>query len=403
MKNLHRTADRKTKKWGLTSLVLACLACGHWSTACSRGSQFDGASKTKLNLPTDPAGDALGSGDQNGSATDSHGDFSLTCQDKTATSPFFFKGQKTPRVLIPIECQIPLETQTPPNYNIDIVFVLDVTGSMGSSLLAVRKDLKNFVSALESKGWKIRVGAVPFEDKIVEDGVIRPQSNVTDVLGQMESKQLWTPQLGFGGDAPEVGLAAIERGVTLLSENVTSVQPSQNHKLLVYVSDAPAQRTKKGGFSVVETSQNLKTFKEKVVAAGGSFNLVVATTDSRKGLFDEMPTPRDQMKDLTAQAGVSATFNAVPFVASAYTAIDNLLDKTPRTMTANVPCLLRSVEIKTATGLRLLEEKNLSGNMASDKNWAAELGDYAMSKNQAIHIERSCEGQPYTQNILADF
>jgi hypothetical protein len=91
----------------------------------------------------------------------------------------------------------------------DIVFVLDVTGSMGDEIESVRNNMLSFVTALAESDINYRIGFVVFGDIIYvyNDGNMYQEQ--TDILSIINNIYLGEHGIGSGGDAPENQLKAM--------------------------------------------------------------------------------------------------------------------------------------------------------------------------------------------------
>jgi hypothetical protein len=197
-----------------------------------------------------------------------------------------------------------------PERNLDVVFLLDVTGSMKNELDAVRGGINELISLISAEKWNFRAGAVAFADVLLEEHAAT--ANLSGLLSAMDSSnENWKAPPGFGGDAPEIGLAAIERGLAMLQEaDPTGVV---EEKMLVYVSDAPAKLHATYGFDTTQTIQALRDFSQKLFTQPGlpSFRLFFSSTSSRKGLIEGMPTPVLQLQQLITESKVEGV--SLPF------------------------------------------------------------------------------------------
>lgn len=85
---------------------------------------------------------------------------------------------------------------------VDLVFVLDVTGSMANEISAVRDNITAFASDLENRGINYRLGMVTFRDEVAE------QYPFTDDVAQFREYVAAQQAIG-GGDGPENSLDAL--------------------------------------------------------------------------------------------------------------------------------------------------------------------------------------------------
>jgi hypothetical protein len=222
------------------------------------------------------------------------GQNSWNSADGTRPTAFYF----------PTSCKRNFTEPPKPARNLDIMFALDVTGSMGNELDVVRGGIRKLIDMIAAEKWNLRAGAVAFADAILEE---HPASeNLTQLLAAMDKSQPnWKATPGFGGDTPEIGLAAIERGLELLKE--ADAAGAVEEKILVYVSDAPAKLLSTHGFDLAHTSGELKKFHNGLSEMDllPSFRFFYSSTASRKGLIDAMPTPLFQLEKLVKLSGVT--------------------------------------------------------------------------------------------------
>ena len=105
----------------------------------------------------------------------------------------------------------------------DIVFVLDVSGSMDSYIQKVKNNMNNFAQAIEDQGVSARWSVVTYSDEFNVPGDPKEKSqfvngvdwytNASDTRAAINSIQL-----AYGGDAPE---AAVD-GLMFAHENLTT-------------------------------------------------------------------------------------------------------------------------------------------------------------------------------------
>jgi hypothetical protein len=224
--------------------------------------------------------------------------------DCTTTSWKSSNGSTRPdKFQITSQCGKTFVEPPTPERNLDVIFVLDVTGSMRSELDAVRGGISELISLMAAEKWNLRAGAIAFADEILEEHSVT--LNLNELLGSMSPENAnWKATPGFGGDAPEIGLAAIERGLTMLQE--TDPEGLVEEKILVYVSDAPAKTHSTHGFDTTHTEEAMRNFSQKLKGQPGkpSFRFLYSSTTSRKGLIDGMPTPILQLQQLAKNSQV---------------------------------------------------------------------------------------------------
>ena len=137
---------------------------------------------------------------------------------------------------------------------LDLVFVLDITGSMGGSLEVVKRNAVDFAKGLQAKGFDARFGAVGFRDSIDES------------IGFGDSKALTTALSSWrafgGGAAPENGQAALRSALSIFEK---ASRPGAD-LVVLYVSDAPmyANPGTQADFSVQRLAADFRKFDRQI-------------------------------------------------------------------------------------------------------------------------------------------
>jgi hypothetical protein len=87
---------------------------------------------------------------------------------------------------------------------IDMVFVLDNTGSMAGRIASVKDSISSFTASIEAAGWNVNFGVVAFGDNETEQDVLALPANSSQVA-------TWLDELAGvgGGDIPENPLDSI--------------------------------------------------------------------------------------------------------------------------------------------------------------------------------------------------
>ena len=115
----------------------------------------------------------------------------------------------------------------------DIVFVLDVSGSMGDEIESVRSNMRSFVNLLAESGIDYRVGFITYADwdYIYNDGNL--YSRLSDILDVINNVQLGEHGIGDGADWLENPYYALSHAVRM------NFRPGAQ-KILIMITDAPA-------------------------------------------------------------------------------------------------------------------------------------------------------------------
>lgn len=91
----------------------------------------------------------------------------------------------------------------------DIVFVLDVTGSMSDEINAVRANMTYFMNALNAEGMDYRIGFVVFGDIVHVYNQYDFYTDFTQIMSIINGITLGEHGIGSGGDLPENQLGAM--------------------------------------------------------------------------------------------------------------------------------------------------------------------------------------------------
>ena len=118
--------------------------------------------------------------------------------------------------------------------NVDICFVVDTTGSMGSFIAAAKKQLLKTISSLSNhSNINLQVGLVEYRDHPPQDkSFITRIYPLTDNFGKMQ-KNINKLSADGGGDAPE----AVYRGVWDACEQIS--WRTYSSRFILLVGDAP--------------------------------------------------------------------------------------------------------------------------------------------------------------------
>ncbi|MFH2048620.1 MAG: T9SS type A sorting domain-containing protein [bacterium] len=112
----------------------------------------------------------------------------------------------------------------------DIVFVFDITGSMGEEITALQTNIQLFADSLVSVGTDFRIGLVTFDDNVYmyNSGNLLPAESLYVFRNWVNSLN------AFGGDdGPENAFGALEAATTM------NFRPGAQ-KVFILITDAPA-------------------------------------------------------------------------------------------------------------------------------------------------------------------
>ena len=137
----------------------------------------------------------------------------------------------------------------------DIVFVLDVTGSMSDEITQVKNNMGLFIENLDETGVNYTVGFVSYSDSVYVYNDSNLYSDNSEIMDIVNNITLGEHSLGYGGDGPENQLEAMALASTF------NFREGSN-KIIIMITDADAHE----GDSV--TSYTVSSCIDQLVAAG---------------------------------------------------------------------------------------------------------------------------------------
>lgn len=128
---------------------------------------------------------------------------------------------------------------------VDIIFLIDTTGSMDVFIDGVKEKAIEFSNILEDKGIDYQLGLIGFGDLTEKE---KPKTyKWTTQVKQFQKNVMRLPRM-FGGDIPESSLEALETAVSYLEK-----RPVQNdYKAIILITDAPPHIPTVHGHSLEE-------------------------------------------------------------------------------------------------------------------------------------------------------
>lgn len=157
---------------------------------------------------------------------------------------------------------------------VDIMFILDCTESMGGEIDAIRDAVLSFVDTLQGGGLHVRVGLIEFRDRLINE---EPRVLLFD--GQPFTndprafrREAMTLQAIGGGDPPESSLDAI-----LLALRQPFDPRAQ--KILVLITDAPPHVPDKEAQTVEQVAAAVRA------AAVSQFYLIIPVQEAQNQVY----------------------------------------------------------------------------------------------------------------------
>ncbi len=136
--------------------------------------------------------------------------------------------------------------------NVNVVFLIDTTGSMDSYINGVKERAIEFSEILSASGASFKLGLIGFGDLYEKE---KPSVyNFTDDVTKFQ-KQVKNIPRTYGGDIPESSLDALETGFELVN---SSRLPEGSKTIFILITDAPPHVPTKIGNNVEEICNMLK-------------------------------------------------------------------------------------------------------------------------------------------------
>jgi len=136
---------------------------------------------------------------------------------------------------------------------VNIVFLIDTTGSMDTYITGVKDRAIEFSSILASKGAMYKLGLIGFGDLGEKE---KPSVyNFTDDVPKFQ-KQVKNIPRTYGGDIPESSLDALETGIELLNSHRDD---GAARNIFILITDAPPHVPTESGKSVAQICEMLET------------------------------------------------------------------------------------------------------------------------------------------------
>lgn len=169
--------------------------------------------------------------------------------------------------------------------NINVVFLIDTTGSMDTYINGVKDRAIEFSNIIRSKGIQFKLGLIGFGDLLEKE---KPSVyNFTDDVERFQRQVKNIPRT-YGGDIPESSLDALETGVELLN---SSKIDAGTKNIFILITDAPPHVPTFSGKSVANICDMLN---EKGVVT------YVAARKDRESIeaYDPVTKPNGKYYDL---------------------------------------------------------------------------------------------------------
>jgi hypothetical protein len=155
---------------------------------------------------------------------------SVSCSDEKSVN-IRLKNKKTNEFVLSKSCSLDASTTKTPA---DIVFVIDITGSMEDSLNTVKNGVEQFALRLrQDKGWDARFAAVGYRDAVVSQIAFADEKTLTQQI------QSW--EADGGRDPQEAGQQGLKTALDIITaDSVSNPARANASKTILYIADAVA-------------------------------------------------------------------------------------------------------------------------------------------------------------------
>ena len=171
---------------------------------------------------------------------------------------------------------------------VDVVFVIDTTGSMSDKIQGLMETCRTFVDKLGNLNLAHRIAVVAFGDLTVPGDDIK-LFNFSEDTQQVRTNLTIIPRYSGGGNEGESSLEALDRALTLPFRQSAV-------KVLILITDEPALQHQRTPESVTQTLQGREIltfvvsppehyYQEMARRSGGSWHQVSSATDF-SGILD---------------------------------------------------------------------------------------------------------------------
>lgn len=155
---------------------------------------------------------------------------SISCTDEKAAA-IRLKSKKTNEFMISKSCSLDASTTKTPA---DIIFVIDITGSMEDSLNTVKNGVEQFALRLrQDKGWDARFAAVGYRDSVVSQVQFSDEKTL--------SQQIKSWEADGGRDPQEAGQQGLRTALEMIiADSASNPERANASKTILYIADAIA-------------------------------------------------------------------------------------------------------------------------------------------------------------------
>ncbi|SHH61593.1 vWA domain-containing protein [Halobaculum gomorrense] len=173
---------------------------------------------------------------------------------------------------------------------IDMVFLLDVTGSMGGELDTMKTNIQDFIDSVEGEGVDARYALYLYgdEEQTGEPSVYLKQdfTSISTAFKTAVQNTTLEEQVGYGGDGPEDNYEAI-----LTADNELSYR-SDAQRVMIDITDAPGEEDMGEFIGGLE-----QTRANAVSVINGNDYTYIAVSPDDDGEHQKKPLAQDEADD----------------------------------------------------------------------------------------------------------
>lgn len=147
--------------------------------------------------------------------------------------------------------QLSVNESNKPSELLDLMFVIDTTGSMGDEIRYLKAEIKNVIENINIEQKNVRLGLLFYRDE-GDVYVTKLSDFTTDIAYQVDF--ISNQSANGGGDYPEAVDQALDEAINKAS---WSNENTESTKILIHVLDAPPHYTK----------TNLQLFSKSIITA----------------------------------------------------------------------------------------------------------------------------------------
>lgn len=245
----------------MKNLIYVSAVILGWATASCRSGNYASDTPTKKKETTAAGGNAAGMkkpGQAPGGKSSAAGEGlqlalqALDCPDEQRTVPASISVNSSPdeqifQLTTVCKSQVETEKMASDKYPTDIIFVLDITGSMQSNINSIKNHVVAFARAIEAKGWDARFGAIGFRDSIDARHNFSAASGLASSLGR------WAA--AGGDDSQEYSQGGLREALKMFDTDKNSKpERLKADKVILLVTDNPGWDPDSGNHANFDTN-----------------------------------------------------------------------------------------------------------------------------------------------------